>query len=225
LCLKHNCLQKSENHQRAEFFPQRPNFSAQLAGKFFQELATLFYTNTCPKACCRKGWGLAGGIKPSPSHPRLIYLLSVDISKDDVTVILPFDVFFIEFGYDKLRSLFTCTCPYSENDVNLAEFKKMDQPLAFFTFLILLLISNLITWILRYTEQCYHGLINYIDTKAKCRHLKKFTCQGTLRQVFVRVYIDKRYSQSCWYFRPSFLNCCPSNLLSGSSLPPPPFPV
>jgi hypothetical protein len=25
-----------------------------------------------------------------------------------------------------------------------------------------------------------HGLNNYIDTKAKCRHLKKFTCKGTL---------------------------------------------
>jgi hypothetical protein len=22
----------------------------------------------------------------------------------------------------------------------------------------------------------YHGLITYLDTKAKCRHLKKFTC-------------------------------------------------
>jgi hypothetical protein len=28
-----------------------------------------------------------------------------------------------------------------------------------------------------------HGLINYIDTIAKCRHIKKFTCKGTLRQV------------------------------------------
>jgi hypothetical protein len=28
-----------------------------------------------------------------------------------------------------------------------------------------------------------HGLINYLDTKAKCRHLK--TCKGTLRQVFI----------------------------------------
>jgi hypothetical protein len=33
-----------------------------------------------------------------------------------------------------------------------------------------------------------HGKINYIDTKAKCRHLKKLTCKGTLRQVFIRVY-------------------------------------
>ncbi len=34
-------------------------------------------------------------------------------------------------------------------------------------------------------------------------------------------FIDWRYSQSCSYFRPRFLNCCPSNLLSGSNLPPP----
>ncbi len=28
------------------------------------------------------------------------------------------------------------------------------------------------------------GLISYTDTKAKCRHLKKLTCKGTLGQVF-----------------------------------------
>ncbi len=34
--------------------------------------------------------------------------------------------------------------------------------------------------------QCMvHGLINYIDIKAKCRHLKNFTCKGTLLQVFI----------------------------------------
>jgi hypothetical protein len=32
------------------------------------------------------------------------------------------------------------------------------------------------------------GLINSKDTKTKCRHLKKFTCKGTLRQVIIRVY-------------------------------------
>ncbi len=53
--------------------------------------------------------------------------------------------------------------------------------------------------------------------KAKCRHLYKLTCKGTLRKVF----IDWRYSQSCWYFRLSFVNCCLSNLLCGSNLPPP----
>jgi hypothetical protein len=30
-----------------------------------------------------------------------------------------------------------------------------------------------------------HGLINYIDTKAKCCHLKKLTYKETLRQVFI----------------------------------------
>ncbi len=33
-----------------------------------------------------------------------------------------------------------------------------------------------------------HGLINYIDTKAKCLHLKEVTCKGILRQVFIRIY-------------------------------------
>jgi hypothetical protein len=33
-----------------------------------------------------------------------------------------------------------------------------------------------------------HLLINYTDTKEKCRHLIKFTCKGTLRQMFTRVY-------------------------------------
>jgi hypothetical protein len=28
-------------------------------------------------------------------------------------------------------------------------------------------------------------VINYIVTKAKCRHQTKFTCNGTLRQVFI----------------------------------------
>ncbi len=28
------------------------------------------------------------------------------------------------------------------------------------------------------------------------------------------------YSQSCWYFRPSFVNCCPSPFLSGLTLSP-----
>jgi len=31
-----------------------------------------------------------------------------------------------------------------------------------------------------------HRLINNIDTKAKC-HIKKLTCKGTLRQMFIRV--------------------------------------
>ncbi len=30
--------------------------------------------------------------------------------------------------------------------------------------------------------------MDYTDTKAKCRHIKKFTWKGSLRQVFIRVY-------------------------------------
>ncbi len=57
----------------------------------------------------------------------------------------------------------------------------------------------------------YHGLINYKDTKTK---YPLYWCLTDC--------IDWIYSQSCWYFRPSFVNYCPSNLLSGS--PPPPLP-
>jgi hypothetical protein len=62
------------------------------------------------------------------------------------------------------------------------------------------------------------GLIYNIDTKAKCRHLIKLNC------ICLSELIDWRYSQSCWYFRPSFGNCCPSNLLSGPTFPPSPLP-
>jgi hypothetical protein len=46
---------------------------------------------------------------------------------------------------------------------------------AFFTFR--LLYSMLQAW-----------TNNYMDTNAKCRHLKKLTSKGTLRQVFIKVY-------------------------------------
>jgi hypothetical protein len=59
-----------------------------------------------------------------------------------------------------------------------------------------------------------HGLINYKDTKTKC----------CLYWCLIE-FIDWRYGQSCWYFRPCFVNYCPSNLLYGSPPPPlPPFP-
>ncbi len=62
-------------------------------------------------------------------------------------------------------------------------------------------------------------LINYIDSKAKI--LKKFTWEGTLRQVIIRVYRTEIQSVML-VFRPSFVNYCLSNLLSGSISPPPP---
>jgi hypothetical protein len=54
-----------------------------------------------------------------------------------------------------------------------------------------------------------HRLIIYKDTKNKCR---LYWC--------LIEFIDWRYSQSCWYFRPSSVNYCFSNLLSGSPSPP-----
>ncbi len=62
-----------------------------------------------------------------------------------------------------------------------------------------------------------HWLINYVDTKAKCRHLKSWPVCGLCGRCLSQ-FIN---SQSCWYFRPSFVNCCLSNLsfLSPPSLP------
>ncbi len=70
----------------------------------------------------------------------------------------------------------------------------------------------------------WRAIVNYIDTKAKCRHLKKMTCKRLCGKCLSE-FIDWRYSQSCWYFhcfRPSFVNCCPSNLFCSSTLTPPP---
>ncbi len=55
-----------------------------------------------------------------------------------------------------------------------------------------------------------HGLIIYIDTKAKCRHLKIWTCKRTLRQVFIRIYTANwRYSQSRGIFDPALWTVAP----------------
>jgi hypothetical protein len=52
----------------------------------------------------------------------------------------------------------------------------------------MLIMSGMGSWLNDTLVPLYHGLVNYIDTIAKCRHLKKLTCKGTLRQVFIRVY-------------------------------------
>ncbi len=52
-----------------------------------------------------------------------------------------------------------------------------------------------------------HGLVNYIDTKAKCRHLKNWPVKGLCGR--------------CSSEFIGFVNCFPSNLLFGSTLPPP----
>jgi hypothetical protein len=51
-------------------------------------------------------------------------------------------------------------------------------------------------------------------------YFKKFTVKGLCGRCLLE-FLDWRYSQSCWYFRPSFVNYCPSNFLSGSPPPPP----
>ncbi len=50
---------------------------------------------------------------------------------------------------------------------------------------------------------------------------KKMTFEWTLRQVLFRVYLLEIQSVMMVLSRPSFVNCCPSNLLSGSTLPLP----
>ncbi len=66
-----------------------------------------------------------------------------------------------------------------------------------------------------------HGLINYIDTKAKCRHLKNLTGKGTLRQVSIRVYRLEMQSVLL-VFSIQLCELLPlySNLHSGSPLSP-----
>ncbi len=63
----------------------------------------------------------------------------------------------------------------------------------------------------------------YKDTKTTCRHLKKLTCKRTLRQVFIRVY--RQETQSCWYFRPSFVSCCPLTFSLVHHTPPSKFSI
>jgi hypothetical protein len=82
-----------------------------------------------------------------------------------------------------------------------------------------------------------HIVVRHIELRRqwKMSSPEKLTCKGTLRQVYIRVYpleiadfLFLVYIQSCWYFQPSFgictLLCCPSALLSGSTLPPSPLP-
>jgi hypothetical protein len=38
------------------------------------------------------------------------------------------------------------------------------------------------------SDSCITLMDQLIDTKTKCRHLKKLTCKGTLWQVFIGVY-------------------------------------
>ncbi len=48
------------------------------------------------------------------------------------------------------------------------------------------------------TVPLHHGLVNYMDTKAKCRHPKNWPVKGLCGRCSSE-FIDWRYSQPCWY--------------------------
>ncbi len=74
-----------------------------------------------------------------------------------------------------------------------------------------------VTYMFVNTEKSAHNFIEkdprtiapYFMYKGLC-----FFCYQSQQLVILPVFIDWRYSHSCWYFRPSFVNCCPSNLFS-----------
>ncbi len=70
-----------------------------------------------------------------------------------------------------------------------------------------------------------YGLIKYIDTKAKCRHLKNWPAKGLVFcGRYLSEFVDWRYSQSFWYFRPSW-TVAPLTFSLDFPPPPPSFPV
>jgi hypothetical protein len=72
-------------------------------------------------------------------------------------------------------------------------------------------------------QRCNHGQINYYRNQSKMSSYKKnWSVKGLIGRCSSE-FTDWRYSKSFWYFRPSFVNCCPSNLLSCSTLPPLPL--
>ncbi len=71
-----------------------------------------------------------------------------------------------------------------------------------------------------------YGLINYIDTKAKCRHPKILNYIGTLRQVCIKVYsLDIKSVMLVFSTQLCKLLPLSPSLWFNSSPPPPPFPV
>jgi hypothetical protein len=74
-----------------------------------------------------------------------------------------------------------------------------------------------------FSERLARRKIRLIEGNAKCRHIKNLPVKG----LCVRCLSEFIDSQSCFYFRPSLVNCCPSKLLSGSTPPrsPPPPPT
>ncbi len=62
--------------------------------------------------------------------------------------------------------------------------------------------------------------IRVIEGNAKCRHLKKLTCKGTLRQMLSEFIDWKEQFSHVGIFNPALV-CCSSPLLSGSTPPLP----
>jgi hypothetical protein len=76
-----------------------------------------------------------------------------------------------------------------------------------------------------------HGLINYKNTEAKFRHVKNIDLKRDFAAgVYLLEFIDWRYGQSFWFFRPRCWHLFPPNpqiFLNPPTPPPPPppFPV
>ncbi len=139
----------------------------------------------CPKACCRKGLVAKYRLAFPPhlhtiSQLILLYFIKRRRKHYSPPWLLPEIFFKVEV------SEVLTFCSYPGMLVTLQSSKKWislwhSSPSSSFSS------SPTLSPGFSGTQQSYHGLINYIDTKAKCRHLKKWTCQGTLRQVFIRV--------------------------------------
>jgi hypothetical protein len=80
------------------------------------------------------------------------------------------------------------------------------------------------TFSLEQVLNCFISVFAFLQIKERCHGLVNYKRHLNYISSFNRVYIDWRYNQSCWYFRTSFVNYCPSNLLSSSPPRPSPFP-
>jgi hypothetical protein len=75
------------------------------------------------------------------------------------------------------------------------------------------------------TVQPMDYVFNFMDTNANCHHLNKFTCKGTLWQVFSKVY-RLEVQSVILVFSTQLCELLPlSPSLWFKSPPPPPFPV
>ncbi len=61
-----------------------------------------------------------------------------------------------------------------------------------------------------------------LSSGMQCYHLELMLSSGMITHPFFICPENFTHSQSCWYFRPCFVNYCPYNLISLSTSPPPP---